>query len=63
MKTIKYKNFTYSLIWDGSMSVTTYIAHGNINGQYLLVHSATSEEDCIAKMEAKIESEVIAHQI
>ncbi len=63
MKTIKYKNFSFSLIWDTSMNVTTYIAYGTVNGQFLLVHSATSEEDCIKKMGDEIESRVIAHQI
>lgn len=63
MKTIKYKNFSFSLIWDTAMNVVTYIAYGTINGQFLLVHSATSEGACIEKMQNEIETEVIAYQI
>jgi hypothetical protein len=63
MKQKQYKNFKYDLTWNTSMNMTVWIAHGIVNGKFLLVHSAVSEETCIAKMEEKIESEVIAHQI
>ena len=63
MKTIKYKNFSYSLVWDTAMNVTTYVAYGTVNGEFLLVHSATSEQACIDKMNLEIESKIIAHQI